>query len=663
MTDDRPTLLLLDGHSLAYRAFYALPDTLRTQNGTLTNAVYGFTSMLVNLLRDRQPDGIAVAFDRGRDVSRTEAFPDYKANRSAPPDEFRPQVDLIKQVCEVFDLPVMTLPGVEADDVLATVATRAIDMGWDVFIVTGDRDAMQLPNEHLTVLYTLRGISEMAEMTPAAVADRYGILPGSYVDVAALRGDNSDNLPGVPGVGDKTAAKLVNAYSDIDGIYANIDDIGGKKVPAMLVEHEERVRLNQQVMRLRRDVDVEVDLEALRLTPWDAPAIRDLFATLEFRNLYDRFADEVLNEDLAEEQASGFQRVPTRLEAGDLAAWLDGLSAEPVAIVVDTSDRVPHLHLDAIGLSHPDADPVSLHVADAGAGDLDAFGRLLADPDRPLVTHDAKVLCHVASGLEVELAGVTLDTELAAYLLNPAQRSFTLDALALQFLSRTLEVAGSEGAPQAQLALGLEETDEWEQRALRAEAVRQLGEVLMAELDERDQRALLDEIELPLVEVLAGMEAVGMAVDRHVLGRHVGDHDGPGARTGTHDPRPGRTDVQRRVRQAVAGGALRGVGPAQDQADQDRLVDRRHPDGQDRRCPSDRGGGAGVARGHEVAVDLHRRAATAGGRRDRPSPHHVVPDHGRDRTTVVVEPEPAEHSGASRGRPRDSQGLRGGRRG
>ena len=517
MTADRPTLLLLDGHSLAYRAFYALPDTLRTQNGTLTNAVYGFTSMLVNLLRDRQPDGIAVAFDRGRDVARTAAVPDYKANRSAPPDEFRPQVDLIKQVCEVFRLPVMTLPGVEADDVLATVATRAVDEGWDVFVVTGDRDAMQLPSEHVTVLYTLRGISEMAEMTPDAVEERYGIRPEGYVDVAALRGDTSDNLPGVPGVGDKTAAKLVNAWGDVDGVYAHIDDIGGKKVPAMLVEHEDRVRLNRQVMRLRRDVDVAVDLDDLRLSPWDAPAIRELFATLEFRNLYERFAGEVLNEDLAEEQATGFRRVPTRLEPGELAGWLAGLSDAPVAIVGDTADRVPHLRLDAIGLSHPDADPVSLLVADADAEDLAVVADLLGDPARRLVAHDAKTLCHVATGLGVTLAGVTLDTELAAYLLDPAQRSFTLEALALQYLSRTLEVATDDDEPQGQLSLGLEEDDDWESRALRAEAVRQLGDVLADQLDERDQRSLLDEVELPLVEVLARMEAAGMAVDRHVL--------------------------------------------------------------------------------------------------------------------------------------------------
>ncbi|WP_238443480.1 DNA polymerase I [Salsipaludibacter albus] len=516
MAEERPTLLLLDGHSLAYRAFYALPDTLRTQTGMLTNAVYGFTSMLIKMLGDREPDGVAVAFDKGRDIARTEAYPEYKANRSAPPDEFRPQVDLIKQVCDVLQLPVLTVAGIEADDVLATIAERAVDDGWHVYIVTGDRDAMQLPREHLTVLYTLRGITEMAEMTPDAVEDRYGIRPEQYVYAAALRGDNSDNLPGVPGVGDKTAAKLVNQFGDVDGVYANIDEVGGKKVPAMLVEHQDQVRTNVAVMRLRRDVDVEVDLDQLRLSPWDADAIRKLFATLEFRALYDRFADEVLEADIADTQASGFQRVPRRLDGGELRGWLGGIDATdaPVGVVADVSDRVPHLRLDAIGLSHADVDPVSLRLDEATDDDRTALAELLAG-SHAVVAHDAKVLDHVARGLGVELEAVVIDTELAAYLLAPAQRSFSLDALALQYLQRRLEVAEGRGSDD-QLSLDVGD-DEWEARALRAEAVRQLAEVLATALDERDQRKLLDEVELPLVGVLAGMERAGMAVDRHVL--------------------------------------------------------------------------------------------------------------------------------------------------
>jgi DNA polymerase I len=512
---DRRAILLLDGHSLAYRAFYALPDTLRTQTGQLTNAVYGFTSMLIKLLGDRRPDAIVVAFDKGRDVIRTEAFPEYKAKRATPPDEFRPQVDLIKQVLGALQIPVVEVAGVEADDVLATLAERAIAEGFHAYIVTGDRDAMQLVSDQLTVLYTLRGISEMAEMTPQAVVDRYGVPPHCYVDLAALRGDNSDNLPGVPGVGDKTAAKLVTQYGDIDGIYAHLDEVAGKKVPAMLAEHEAQVRTNQRIMRLRRDVGLEgVDPADLRLGPIDTAAVRELFGSLEFRALYDRFVDEVLGEQ-EEAAAEAFERSPQRLEGGGLAAWLEG-AAEPVAVVPIVADRPPHVTLQAIAVAAPDRDPASVAVADLDPGDLEAFAGLLADPTRAKVTHDAKSLDHAAHGRGWTVAGVTLDTELAAYLLNPEQRTFDLDRLALQHLQRTIAVedVADDGD---QLSLDVEEEEPWEERAIRAEATLELAQHLGAELDQRGQRELNDAVELPLAPVLARMERAGVTLDLHVL--------------------------------------------------------------------------------------------------------------------------------------------------
>jgi 5'-3' exonuclease len=256
---DQRTVLLLDGHSLAYRAFHALPDTLRTATGQLTNAVYGFTSMLVKLLVDRQPDAVIVAFDRGRDVERMAVFPEYKANRAETPDEFRPQVELIKQVLGALDIPVIEVEGVEADDVLATLATRAVAAGAHAYVVTGDRDAMQLVADDLTVLYTLRGMSDLAEMTPAAVTERYGVPPERYVELAALRGDTSDNLPGVPGVGDKTAAKLLMTFGDLDRVYEHLAEVPGKKVPAMLAEHRNQVLTNRAIMALRRDLDLDLD--------------------------------------------------------------------------------------------------------------------------------------------------------------------------------------------------------------------------------------------------------------------------------------------------------------------------------------------------------------------------------------------------------------------
>lgn len=513
MGDDRKAILLLDGHSLAYRAFYALPDTLRTQTGQLTNAVYGFTSMLIKLLADEKPDGILVAFDKGRDVARTAAFPEYKANRSSPPDEFRPQVDLIQQVLRSLEIPIVTVPGVEADDVLATIATRAIAGGFHPYIVTGDRDAMQMVSEHLTVLYTLRGMTDLGRMTPEAVEERYLVAPEKYVDMAAMRGDKSDNLPGVPGVGDKTAAKLVNAYGDIDGIYAHIDEIAGKKVPAMLAEHEAQVRANRSIMTLRRDVDVEIDLADIRIGELDTDEIRRVFGLLEFRALYDRFVSDVLG-DVAEQQASGFTATPQRFESGELATWLAD-AGDRVSLVVDTADVVPHLRLVAVAVAAPDRDPGSMTVEAMGDDDLAALADLLADPARTVATHDVKTLDHVALTRGWQLTSVHIDTELAAYLLNPEQRSFALDQIALQYVHRNLETEGSDAA-EGQLSLGMDD-DLWEKRALEAQAVVELADHLIGELEDRDQRRLLDEIELPLAPVLARMERTGIALDRHVL--------------------------------------------------------------------------------------------------------------------------------------------------
>jgi DNA polymerase I len=511
----RTSILLLDGHSLAYRAYYALPDTLRTQTGELTNAVYGFTSMLIKLLADRQPDAIAVAFDKGRDVVRTEAFPDYKANRATPPDEFRPQVELIKHVLAALNVPVIEVAGVEADDVLATIATDAIDAGFHAYIVTGDRDAMQLVDDHLTVLYTLRGISEVAEMTPAAVEERYGVPPSSYVDLAALRGDNSDNLPGVPGVGDKTAAKLVTQFGDIDGIYEHLGEVSGKKVPAMLAEHRAQVQTNRRIMRLRRDIEVAFEVRDLRRGEVDAAAVRELFGALEFRALYDRFVEEVLGEQ-EEAAASGFDAAPRRLEAGELSSWLADVRG-PVAVVAIASDHPPHVAWRAVGLAADARDPVSAVLDELDGDDLAALAELLSDPTRAVVTHDAKLLDHAAVGRGWTVSGVTVDTELAAYLLHPEQRSFDLERIALQHLQRSISVEGADTDGGDQLSLDVAEDEPWEERALAAAAALELAAALGEELDARDQRDLHDRIELPLAPVLARMERAGVAIDLHVL--------------------------------------------------------------------------------------------------------------------------------------------------
>ncbi len=508
------TVLLLDGHSLAYRAFHALPDTLRTATGQLTNAVYGFTSMLVKLLEDRAPDAIIVAFDRGRDEERTAAFPDYKANRAEPPEEFRPQVELIKQVLAALDIPVIEVAGVEADDVLATLATELVDDGDHAYVVTGDRDAMQLVGERLTVLYTLRGITELAEMTPAAVEERYGVPPERYVELAALRGDPSDNLPGVPGVGDKTAVKLLAGFGDLDAVYDHLDQVPGKKVPAMLAEHRERVATNRRIMRLRRDLDLELDATQVTFPQPDPEAVRELFGTLEFRALYDRLPAGLLGSH--DEPDRPLEVAPQAVEAGGLGGWLEA-AATPVAVLATTAGEPPHLTWRAVALADGSQAPVSADLDRLTDDDRTGLAALLADPDRDLVTHDLKRLDHAAAARGWTLAAVRLDTELAAYLLAPEQRSFSLERLARDQLGRSLEPDGAPGGSGDQLSLAVDEPEPVAERGVAVAATWQLAEHLGAQLEERSQRDLLARIELPLAPVLARMERTGIAIDRTVL--------------------------------------------------------------------------------------------------------------------------------------------------
>ncbi|MGH9283981.1 MAG: 5'-3' exonuclease, partial [Acidimicrobiales bacterium] len=250
-------ILLLDGNSLAYRAFFALPTDMATASGQVTNAVFGFTSMLVNLLKDHRPDAIAVAFDRPEPTFRHELVQDYKAGRAAAPDVLRQQMGLVRQVVETLHIPLIELAGYEADDVVATLATQARDRGDDVIIVTGDRDVYQLVEDpHVKVLYNRRGVSDYVLYDEAGILARTGVTPAKYPEYAALRGDTSDNLPGVPGVGEKTAAKLINTWGDLDGVYANVET-NTPKLRESLVAHQDQVRSNARATPLVRDVPID----------------------------------------------------------------------------------------------------------------------------------------------------------------------------------------------------------------------------------------------------------------------------------------------------------------------------------------------------------------------------------------------------------------------
>src|SRR5919202_423706 len=281
-------LLLLDGHSLAYRAFFALPtENFNTTTGQTTNAVYGFTAMLINLLRDEAPTHMAVAFDVSRSTFRSERYTEYKANRSSTPDEFRGQVDLIKDVLTALAIPFFAVENYEADDIIATLVTQAEAQGYRVLVTTGDRDAFQLVSENVTVLYPTRGVSELGRIDPDAVMARYGLTPAQYPDFAALRGDPSDNLPSIPGVGEKTAAKWVREFGSLEALTDRVDEVKGKAGDALRANLA-NVLLNRQLTELVRDVPLEVGPSDLAVRPWDREAVHRLFDDLEFRVLRER---------------------------------------------------------------------------------------------------------------------------------------------------------------------------------------------------------------------------------------------------------------------------------------------------------------------------------------------------------------------------------------
>lgn len=520
---NRPLLALLDGYSLAYRAFYALPDDLRTTTGQVTNAVYGFTSMLIKLLAEQRPDGIAVAFDRGRPRERLALLPGYKANRSESPDTFRSQIPLIDEVLAALAIPTVAVDDCEADDVIASYTQLAAAAGWDTLVVTGDRDTFQLIDERTTVLYTRRGISDTVLMDAAAVQERYGVAPDQYAMLAALRGDPSDNIPGVPGVGEKTAARLLVEFGDLEGVFANLDRIKSRKLPATLLEHRQAVLDGYTVTTLCRDLQLPLPVEALRMSDVDPEAVRRLFHTLEFRSLWDRFSEQVLTVQAVQE-AGAFAAEPLLLRPGGLVEWLARLpEGAPLAVVPFNEGRPPQVRFVAVAVAAEGARPATGDLAGLAEPDLATLAGALADPRRRLLVHDLKALLHAARSRDWAVDGVRMDTELAAYLVQPQQRTYDLAALALQYLNKELT---SEGPAQLSMALDERPGELEANRCLRAQAVLDLAGVLEGELAARDQTLLLADLELPLVPVLADMEQTGIALDLEVLaelGERLGD--------------------------------------------------------------------------------------------------------------------------------------------
>ncbi|KRC86830.1 DNA polymerase I [Terrabacter sp. Root85] len=506
-------LLLLDGHSLAYRAFFALPaENFSTSTGQHTNAVYGFTSMLINMLRDEEPTHVVVAFDKARQSFRTDEYAEYKAGRARTPDEFQGQIPLVKEILDALRIRYVELDGYEADDIIATFATQAEAQDIDVLICSGDRDTFQLVSDKVTILYPIRGVSEVSRMGPTQVEEKYGVPPTRYSDLAAMVGETSDNLPGVPGVGPKTAAKWITQYGDLDGIVASIDKIPGKAGQS-LRDHLDQVLRNRRLNQLVKDSPVGVEVEDLQRSQWSREEVHTVFDGLEFRVLRDRLFATV--EAAAPEAEEGFEVDGEVVAPEAVPAWVAAHLASDQRAGLSVAGTWARGTGDASGVAvaAPDGSAAWIDLQTLTPEGEAALGDWLEDAARPKAMHDAKGPIEALGARGWTLGGLTSDTQLAAYLVKPDQRTYHLDDLVLRNLHRELSGAAPTDG-QGMLDFGGDADEVAAQKEMvRATAVRDLAEVLDEQVAATGGEQLLAEVEIPLVGVLAGMERTGIAVD------------------------------------------------------------------------------------------------------------------------------------------------------
>jgi len=543
MADDGP-LFLLDGNSLVFRAFFALPIDLATRSGQVTNAVYGFTSMLVNLLRDHNPSGIGVAFDRPEPTFRDEVIDDYKGNRPETPDLLVPQFALVRDVLGALGLRTLEVPGYEADDILATLATVARDDGRDVVVVTGDRDAFQLVEDpHVKVMYTRKGLSDTVVYDEAGIVERYGVPASSYAVLAALRGDPSDNLAGVPGVGEKTAAKLVSTYGTLDDIFAHLDELT-PKLRQNMVEHEDRVRRNAKVIPLVREVPLELGLDDLALGRWDTAEVKRVFGELEMPTLWQRLAPLMGDDDTPLPRSSpggtgpafDVSRVTTEIPAtaAEVVAALQALAEMALVSLAPAwsgdPGRSPLAGLAVAGTAAGGPEPGPAAGSAVWIGPellteravLEALGALVGPGGTAVAAHGVKELMRVLLPAGVDIVDLAMDSAVAAYLLDPSSGRYRLEDVVDAHLGVALDPSvQATAAGQLDLDGDADEdvSTRSSQAARQAVALGALVAPLRRALDDNGLTRLHDEVERPLVRVLARMEVAGIGVDAAELRR------------------------------------------------------------------------------------------------------------------------------------------------
>lgn len=514
-------VILLDGNSLTYRAFFALPTDMTTASGQVTNAVFGFTSMLLNLIKDQEPDGVIVAFDRPEPTFRHEMLPEYKAQRDPTPELLIEQFEVVREVLKVLNIPAVDLVGFEADDVLATLATELADDGDEAIIVTGDRDIYQMVRDpFIKVLYNRRGVSDYALYDEAGIFERTGVTPQMYPQYAALRGDPSDNLPGVPGVGEKTAAKLINAYGGLDGIFEHADD-QTPKLRQNLTEFEERARRNVDAMVLRTDAPVVLDKDAMVWGSVDGKEAQRLFEALEFNSLYERLG-ELLGDALPKSNSETNVLEAEVLKATSASQCVEMLSpmaakGEPLSLGWIADDDGSLLALAVLR----NAETAEVLVVEGQLLQepelLEILGSFTSDGGIGFDTHNAKELSRGLRQLGLVGDGLRVDTAIAGYLLDPTRGRFILDDLLMRYCRS--EIVRDEATAVGQLDLGGDGGDPFVDIARDALVVSRLAPVMLDLIEERSMTWLYEELERPLISVLSRMEDVGVGVDVKELTR------------------------------------------------------------------------------------------------------------------------------------------------
>ncbi|WP_390885561.1 DNA polymerase I [Corynebacterium matruchotii] len=503
MTDEKNRLMLIDGHSMAFRAFYALPtEKFTTSTGQATNAIYGFLSMLATLLHDEQPTHVAVAFDVGRTTFRTEMFPDYKAQRDETPPEFISQIPILKNLLTALGITTIEKPNYEADDIIATLATTAQPLGFETLIVTGDRDSLQLVNNTTTVLYPMKGVSVIHRFTPQAVQDKYGLTPEQYPDFAALRGDPSDNLPSIPKVGEKTATKWIVQHGNLTNLLNNADTIKGV-VGTNLRERIDQVKLNRQLTEMVKNLDLTHTPPELKLQPVNTETLTEDFNNLEFGTT---LRTKILKaRGVTVDTTATPPQTPTTVDTISVAKWLKQHPTEAMAVHITGRGTPATGDAESFAIIDQNHHAIAGNFADLNPKDDKALADYLQST-QPKFLHDAKTTYHMLAGRGITLGGIAHDTALAAYLLNPGQRTYDLKTTYQRHLHRTLEITETG-------QLSLLDITNTNTLITAAAAILELAATLPTKLATINELELYLDLELPLTTILAEMEATGIAVD------------------------------------------------------------------------------------------------------------------------------------------------------